>query len=200
MSQYFFTQNWFESNKTIWNEKLSEFENKPVSFLEIGSHEGVSTTFILDKYINDQQSVLNCIDPFLCDDNTSPVNDKTYEIFKDNVSKSKNYDKLTIYKDKSQNVLPKLLLEQKLYDVIYIDGSHVPKDILFDAIISSNLLAENGYIIFDDYGSCSNDYKIQKTIDSFINALEPNTWCVTEKSYQLFLRKIYNPIRTNIWN
>lgn len=37
------------------------------------------------------------------------------------------------------------------YDIIYIDGSHVNKDVLEDAIIAMRLLKEGGVLIFDDY-------------------------------------------------
>jgi predicted O-methyltransferase YrrM len=37
------------------------------------------------------------------------------------------------------------------YDFIYIDGSHVAIDVMFDAVCSMRLLAPHGIMCFDDY-------------------------------------------------
>jgi predicted O-methyltransferase YrrM len=36
------------------------------------------------------------------------------------------------------------------YDLIYIDGSHFPADVLEDAVLSWRLLKPGGMLIFDD--------------------------------------------------
>jgi hypothetical protein len=105
-SLYHFTQNWFEHNEDIWCGMLSDFENRPIKVLEIGSHEGRSTTFILDNYMYHRESFLHCIDPFLSEDTTSPVDDQTYEIFKRNIS--------------GQNTLIKSLFIKKNLKISYL--------------------------------------------------------------------------------
>lgn len=199
-SQYFFTQNWFEPNKSVWEGMLCDFENRKLAILEIGSHEGGSTTFILDKYMNHPDSVLHCIDPFLTDDTTSPVQDQTYDIFYRNISQSHNSHKLVLFRDKSKNVLPQLSRAGRMYDLIYVDGSHIPADIMGDALFASELLAPNGCLIFDDYGSPTNNFEIRRTINSFINLLNPQEWRIAGSWYQMFLRKSYNSRRTDIWD
>jgi hypothetical protein len=69
-----------------------------------------------------------------------------------------------------------------------------------DAIVCSNLLEENGCIIFDDYGSPTNDFEIRKTINTFLAMLEPSKWRIAGSWYQLFLRKSFNPNRTDIFD
>jgi predicted O-methyltransferase YrrM len=38
-----------------------------------------------------------------------------------------------------------------LYDFIYIDGSHIAKDVLTDACMAWPLLKQGGLLVFDDY-------------------------------------------------
>ena len=200
-SKYFFTQSWFQGNERTWDGMLSAHFNKDqkLRFLEIGSHEGRSTTFILDNFMNHPDSILHCIDPFLSDDPTSPVDNNTYEIFKRNISLSDNYSKLVLHKDKSQYILPLFLQARREYDVIYIDGSHLPKDIMSDAILCSELIAKNGMLIFDDYGSPTNEFEIKKTINNFNSMLNPKEWRIAGNWYQMFLQKSFNENRSDIW-
>jgi cephalosporin hydroxylase len=37
------------------------------------------------------------------------------------------------------------------YDFIYIDGSHLAKDVLTDAVLAWQILEPGGYLAFDDY-------------------------------------------------
>lgn len=48
----------------------------------------------------------------------------------------------------SRNVLPRI---QEKFKVIHIDGGHSYEDVKTDLVLSLNLLAEKGIIIFDDY-------------------------------------------------
>jgi len=52
---------------------------------------------------------------------------------------------------------------EPIFDFIYIDASHEPEDVIFDAVNSFRMLKKGGMIIFDDYawGNCS------QGIDSF---------------------------------
>ena len=47
--------------------------------------------------------------------------------------------------------LKKISNQQPEYDYIYIDGSHMPKWVLIDAVLSWDLLKKGGLMIFDDY-------------------------------------------------
>ena len=76
------------------------------------------------------------------------------------------------------------LQDNEKYDFIYIDASHEPDDVMSDAVLSFELLKQDGLLIFDDYGwgDCA------KGIDGFINAYQKKIE-VFEKSYQVFIRK-----------
>jgi len=146
-NDYFFNHKWFDYQKPVHEKFLNTFCDKEISILEIGAYEGMSTLFFLDNY----NSTVDTIDPFIEGDKTTPVDSLTFNIFNKNVSKCKRKGNLTVYKDYSCNVLPELLLQNKRYDYILIDGSHLSTDVLVDAIICYNLVKPNGYIFFDDF-------------------------------------------------
>ncbi|MDH5379453.1 MAG: class I SAM-dependent methyltransferase [Cyclobacteriaceae bacterium] len=63
----------------------------------------------------------------------------------------------------SELVLPELLSQNKKFDLIYIDGSHLFENVFIDAYYSFQLLNINGILIFDD---CA-DKGVFKAITNF---------------------------------
>jgi len=61
--------------------------------------------------------------------------------------------------------LPVLLRENRDFDLIYIDGSHIFEDVMVDAYFTSKLLAQDGIVLFDD----STDPHVAKVL-RFIHA------------------------------
>jgi len=194
MSKYFFTQEWFKPNEKIWDGMLVNYKDKPVRVLEIGSHEGESTTWLLDNL----NCEIHCIDPYLVEDATSSVTENTYEIFLKNINASGK--SVFQYKNKSIDVLPNILSNGLKFDIIYVNGSFLPEDIMFDALMSSKLLADGGMLIFDNYLGGGITYPIKKVIDSFIDKLNPQEWRIAGHWHQMFLQKSYNSKRTDIWD
>lgn len=118
---YEFSQQWFNSNIPVWEAILAKYKDKRLNVLEIGSHEGVSTTWIINNLLQyNQDSRITCIDPFLTDDLTSPVSENTYPRFLNNVKATGHHYKVILHKDKSHTVLPLILLDLKQFDIIYI--------------------------------------------------------------------------------
>ena len=170
---FVFTNNWFKDQRSIHIDMLSNFINKPIDILEIGVHEGRSTVFFSD-YLTDINSSLTCIDPFLTSDITSPVDENTFNIYTHNVNLTTNKDKITLFKDLSINVLSKFVYERRKFDYVLIDGSHLTKDVLADAILCFNLIKIGGIIFFDDYqGGDVNSLGFPAiAIDSFIKCFK----------------------------
>lgn len=95
---YNFSNTWFmnsEIKQFIFNFVNPNNINK---MLEIGSYEGASACFFSDFLLNHDESKLVCVDPFSQNDTTSPVKINTKNIFLDNISKSKNFNKI-IFKE-----------------------------------------------------------------------------------------------------
>jgi hypothetical protein len=83
-------------------------------------------------------------------------------------------------------------LEWNSDDFIYIDGSHVAKDVLVDAVLSWDLLKVGSIIIFDDYQwrvKLWNPWaRPQIAIDAFLQVFEPYVE-LRHKEYQVVVKK-----------
>lgn len=163
MKNYKFTEDWFTQ------DGLSVLNNldikKEIHFLEIGCFEGRSTIWFLDNILQNKNSTITCVDSWV---NFSQDHDslnsyfkennewdlkqrKTKEIFLHNIVESTNSEKVIVRQGFSDKVLPSLITEQKMYDIIFIDGNHTAPYVMMDAIMSWQLLKNGGIIIFDDY-------------------------------------------------
>jgi predicted O-methyltransferase YrrM len=163
MRNYKFTEEWFT------NDGLSVLESidntKELHILEIGSFEGKSTIWFLENILKNNNSTITCVDPWL---NYSQDQDslnsyfkqenewnlterKTKEIFLHNIVESGNSNKVIIQQGFSNKILPSLITEQKIYDIIFIDGNHTAPYVMMDSVMSWPLLKKGGIMIFDDY-------------------------------------------------
>jgi len=111
--------------------------------------------------------------------------------------------KATLQKRKgfSADILPSLLAEghKSTFDLIYVDGSHTSSDVLLDAVLSFQLLRENGLILFDDYlwaeslSQADNPINFPRMgVDAFTTAFFGKIKIEKSKLYQLWIRKTKN--------
>jgi len=163
MKNYTFTENWFG------NDGLSILDvidtSKELHILEIGSFEGKSTIWFLDNILQNKNSTITCVDPWMSySQDIDSLNSyfkeenewdltkwKTKELFLKNIVENGNSSKVVIRQGFSDKVLPSLITEQKTYDIIFIDGNHTAPYVMMDTIMSWSLLKNDGIIIFDDY-------------------------------------------------
>lgn len=154
MQNYLFSVDFKFSHDLIWPHyfKLVNIDqNSKLQVLEVGTFEGNTATWFSDNLLDHPDSTLTCVDNFsgLFDDTIDEC-----ETLKDrwlsNVRISKNYDKISLIQGESRYVLHDLVLQEKQYDVIYIDASHFTPDVIIDGILGFQLLKPNGLLIFDD--------------------------------------------------
>jgi predicted O-methyltransferase YrrM len=131
------TFNWFGQNAQVWVHFFKKFnlENKKINILEIGTFEGLSSSFFL-KYL--KKSNLVAVDSL--DKKTS-----FYKNFLKNKSKLRSF--------KFHNLSSKDFFKKKIkdeFDIIYIDGGHDKNSVIDDAKSSFKVLKKNGILIFDD--------------------------------------------------
>lgn len=152
-----FTSDWFSDCIPYFGNVVNN-KGKLDSILEIGCHEGRSTTWILQNMLTETGEMF-CIDPFM-DFAISP--NSAAEIptpradfqgrFSRNVAKCKlptqtvNVLPLTSYKGMSM-----LISMDKKFDFIYIDGGHFSDMALTDACMAFGMLKPGGIMLFDDY-------------------------------------------------
>jgi predicted O-methyltransferase YrrM len=79
-------------------------------------------------------------------------------------------------KGSTKSVLPRLIDEGQAFDLVYVDGSHEPHNVLFDLVLAFELTVPGGVLIADDYKWAPNVpgqedlFQMPKmAIDSFIN-------------------------------
>lgn len=154
---------------------------RPVRYLEIGSFEGSSLTFVHALLKGQVQAT--AIDPF---ENYDELRDTDMPNvgarFRANV-KAVGVD-VRILQGHSVDRLPPLISAGETFDLIYIDGSHAGLDVMTDAVLCWRLLAPHGLMIFDDYRfpECG------PAIDAFV-ALVKSEAIVTDIASQVFLRR-----------
>lgn len=159
---YEFTNEWFlQAAKSIWDQLIPQID--PTRILEIGSYEGASTCYLIDKLAKQKDIEIHCIDTWegsiehqsggVAQTDMSQVERRFRKNTGIAISNADYKVTLEIRKRRSDRELAKLLSDgkQNYFDFIYVDGSHQAPDVLCDAIISFRLLKINGILIFDDY-------------------------------------------------
>jgi predicted O-methyltransferase YrrM len=178
-----------------WDMYLSKFVNKKINCLDIGSFTGDSTCWMLNNLCQNPYSRVYSVDTW----EGSPEYNKAIEFktieekFDENVKKTGQGDKNVKMKMLSVKALLKLKeFGLVIFDFIFIDASHEAKDVLSDAILSWDLLNEEGVLIFDDYEwkLLNEEYFRPKiAIDSFV-AIYKNQIEVLYVGYQYIIKKI----------
>jgi predicted O-methyltransferase YrrM len=176
------------TNVQVWSKYLKEFAGKPnIHALEIGTFEGGSALWFLANVLTHDSSTITCVDLF------EGEIDSTFD---NNVKASELGPKLTKLKGDSKVVLRTL---KNNFDFVYIDGSHVAKDVLVDAVLVWDLVKPGGMIIFDDYGFRRSPTDNQSdalipapAIDAFLKVFR-HYIDVLHQDYQIIVRKKTNP-------
>lgn len=150
--------------------------------LEIGSYEGVSSCFFSDMLLGNQKSRLICVDPFDLKDTTTKLTSHTQKTFLSNIGKSRNSDKVKLFCMTSDEFFAKCT---DTFDLIYVDGSHVPDQITRDLDHSWTCLTQGGIMWMDDYMQKS---EITKCINAWISAHDHAL--VIHRGYQVAVKKV----------
>ena len=151
---YEFTTDWLTLRQHYFDMIMRSFDPRRV--LEIGSFEGRSAVYFIDKLNGLQDARLICIDPWAVYWELDVLMDAIEERFDKNIAtalKDTNVD-FSKMKGPSIKMLSELILEDEpQFDLIYVDGSHTAVDVFADAALSFHLLKVGGVLIFDDYAA-----------------------------------------------
>jgi predicted O-methyltransferase YrrM len=160
-SHFEFTNSWFAMAKPAWELLIPNLNPKRI--LEIGSHEGASTCFLIEKLGSEKDIEIHCVDTWEGGVEHQPGGAYATDMsdverrFTQNVrlARAEATEKVDVivHKGASHMELAKLLAAGKggYFDFIYIDGSHMAVDVLCDAVLSFKLLRIKGTLVFDDY-------------------------------------------------
>lgn len=184
-----YTNNWFDNQITNF-DLLTEYKDKPVNFLEIGSWEGRSTCWMLDNILTDKNSTITCIDSW--GGGWEHSDHSMNEVENRFLSNTKEYShKIQIIKSESKSALLSIQNKKNHYDFIYIDGGHTMLNVLEDCILSFDLLKSGGIMAFDDYlwGSGVSEHLLpKKAIECLLFALQDKI-TIIKINYQVWIRK-----------
>lgn len=166
----------FTDHITIWEEILSSLKGKPNVTLEIGALYGGSSVYILEEFCKNEGS-----HHYIMDINTNEFIENNVEPYK---------DKLTYLLGESSDSFKKFT-EKNVFDLIYIDGNHMSKYVLEDAVNSFYILKNGGYMIFDDFGGGWEQephMQVKTAVESFVHSYGKYL-DVVHQGYQLIIRK-----------
>ena len=188
--KYIFGEDWFSINIPIWDYFLKKELNfdSQLDYLEIGVFEGRSIIYICEKYKDIQ---VTCVDPYDKYENieSSAKKQEMSNIYKTFQSNTKNLrDRINHHKINSSDFFK---INNKTFDIIYIDGSHFYLDVYNDFENSLKILKNGGLIILDDF--LWNYY--EKIEDNPINGIMPiivkrKNLQIISASNQLIIKKI----------
>lgn len=119
----------------FYQTHLSQFKNKKIKILEIGSYSG-SSAAAFSKYFN--KSKIYCLDINI---SNFKFYSKKIKVFGVDVSK----------KNILENFIKKINGKREIFDIIIDDGSHKLSDILMSFNFFFNFLKSKGYYIIEDY-------------------------------------------------
>jgi len=134
-------QFYFSGHIKTWLNQMPDMLGRPNVTLEIGALFGGASVFMLETYCKAAGS-----HHYICDINTNDAIENNIKPYA---------DKCTYCLGKSEDILRTLTYEGKtkeFVDLAYIDGNHMAKFVLEDAMNCFYLVKNGGYIVFDDYG------------------------------------------------
>jgi predicted O-methyltransferase YrrM len=194
MSDYQYTTDWFKWAPQVWEHLIPHLPARK-NFLEIGSFEGRSAVWITQHMMEDGGELV-CIDTWEGgEEHTAEDMAGTEARFHNNIGLVMgNFvdRKVLPVKSTSVEALGGLIAQKKQFDFIYIDGSHIAKDVLTDACMAWPLLKDKGLMVFDDYMWKPPGFTLLQrpkiAVDTFVNMFEGEL-IVTHIGYQLIMRK-----------
>ena len=186
---YTFSQNWFYTSDLHCAIERNLFDkSKKWKMLEIGSKEGSSATYFSDHMLNHPESSLVCVDPFDSSNPTTPHESgeqHTRTLLLDNISKSKNGNKITLIEKYSADFYP---VNSDTFNFIYIDGSHLVEDIAIDFVKCLEILEPGGIMWMDDY-LWGDGTSIRDCVDSLYEKNKDKLEIIF-KRYQIGFKKV----------
>lgn len=193
--EYQYTKNWFAWAPNVWEQLIPHLPGRK-NFLEIGSFEGRSAVWTIENMMEDGGEIV-CIDTW--EGGAEHVSGEMIgaeERFHKNISlvRSKFPNRAVVsLRGTSVEGLVGLFTHKKQFDFIYIDGSHLAKDVLTDACMAWPLLKLKGFMVFDDYAWKPQGFTLLQrpkvAVDAFVNMFEDEL-NIVHSGYQLIVRKV----------
>lgn len=157
---------WHERHVVTWLEHVAPLlRGRASAALEVGCFEGAATTFMLDALLEHEDARVEVVDTFAgsADATAAETTPQAAEaaargggagaleaVFRANLAKTGAAHKCVVRRGDSAVVL-RALPPAPAFDLVYVDGSHVARHVLADAVLAWPLLRPGGVLVFDDY-------------------------------------------------
>ena len=167
--------------------------------MEVGSYTGISLINIIKLIPNSIGVGLDKWTNYIEGDNNNKVEilDNMDELevessFYKNIAVEGLENRITGIKGDSYEVLFEMMKENKMFDFIYIDGSHLSFDCYSDLLISWRLLARGGLLAIDDYLYNAEGAVVDSPFEGINHFLKKHQHEVNilHKGYRVFLTKV----------
>ena len=191
---YNFTHDWFHWAPPVLEQVIPLLPARR-RFLEIGAFEGRSTVWFTENMLEDGGSIV-CIDTWQGGEEHKASGEDMQSVeerfdYNAGLLTAKHPARyICKTKDTSYHALGELAGDPQ-FDFIYVDGSHIAKDVLTDAVMAWPLLKPEGVMVFDDYmwkGPKLPLHRPKIAVDVFTN-LFGEEMEVIYMGYQLIVRK-----------
>ena len=183
------TADYFSINAYYWDLIINK-NFKDFSYLEIGSWEGNSASYVLNNFKTKKVICVDIWDKY--NDKYRDENLQTFEDFKSNLNEFK--ERFSFFKNTSDEYFTN---NNEKFDIIYIDGWHEAPQVYEDINNSWNRLNLNGIIICDDY--FYGDIKLNTSsnlpanaINQFLSEKKDSIKIICVNNTQIFIKKILN--------
>jgi tetratricopeptide (TPR) repeat protein/predicted O-methyltransferase YrrM len=179
---YFFSVDIFSHRIPQWSEQLNSLKGQSVNALEVGSYQGMSSCWLLDRLLTHQASHLTCID--------SQFASK----FKENIVKTGAESKVTFRQGNTHQQLAECT--PKSFDLINLqDRCKLIQQSETNTQLAWELLKPGGLMIFSYYGWRNPQDPQQDPkagIDRFLTSVKDRwqTVHLSSPTFQLIIRKL----------
>jgi cephalosporin hydroxylase len=173
----------FLNHVPMWEHYLGGFGNEPRVTLEIGALYGGSSVYILEEFCKQEGS-----QHYIMDINTNEFLENNIQPYGDKV-KILQGESADSFKNFKHNEVTKEFL-----DFVYIDGNHMSKFVLEDAVNAFYCLKNFGYIMFDDYGGGLEQeihMQVKTGVDAFYHAYHKYLEIIHNGYQVLMIKKPY---------
>jgi predicted O-methyltransferase YrrM len=195
-------------HKSYFLETIEYFNNnyvkvrqseEPIRVLEVGTYAGISLINIVklipksvgigvDRWSNYIEFGADKKVEMLGNMDELEVESSFYK----NVQVEGLTDRISGIKGDSYELLFEMMKENKMFDFIYVDGSHLLLDCYSDLILSWKLLEKGGILAIDDYLYNKDQAVINspfEAVNNFLNKFQKEIK-ILHKGYRVFLQKI----------
>lgn len=142
-----FTSDWLSSKLGPWIRELAHLRDAPAQVLDVGSYEGRSCVAFLCLM---SQSTVTAIDTF-CSDEVALQAEQPNEVESRFDANLESFGgRASKIKGRVASILDQLQLEQREFDVIYLDAAKARSSALVHSVMAWPLLKKGGILIWDD--------------------------------------------------